>query len=147
MLIAANSFAQCCDTTKPKSSYYVSAGISMSNQDAGPNKFKEASFLSMEIGMSRKNVSFGADFGFENLMMDSVSTRKYYELKTAISHPIGNCSGYVLFGVGAFFTKTFNNFIEYGAGFSYTPCKVGYFAQYSNWAGTNYISTGFIYNF
>jgi hypothetical protein len=47
-----------------------------------------------------------------------------------------------LFGIGAYFESSFNNFIEYGAGFCYMPSKFGYFVQYSNWARTNYVSVG-----
>lgn len=149
LMIATSLSAQCSDTTKSccaNTSYYASAGISIGNMNSDADNFNKASYLSVEVGMSRKNVSFGVDFGFENMFVSS-STRKYSELKTSISYPIGKCNGYVLFGLGAFLVKDFNNFIEYGAGFSYAPCKVGYFAQYSNWAGTNYVSTGISYSF
>ncbi len=147
-LITANSFAQ-SDSTKSKISYYTSVGISISNvnkNDENTNSFNKASYPSLEIGLMRNNVSLGAVFGFENLLVSS-STRKFYELKTAIYRPVGQCTIYGLFGVGAYFEKNLNSFIEYGSGFSYAPKKVGYFVQYSSWAGTNYVSTGIVYNF
>lgn len=146
ILISASSFAQ---TDSTKTNFYASAGISIGHVDANDesiNSFNKASYPSLEIGLMRKNVSLGAVFGFENILVSS-SSRKFYELKTAISYPIGNYSGYALFGVGAYFENDFNNFIEYGAGFSYAPSKLGYFIQYSNWARTNYISVGLSYNF
>ncbi len=148
LLIVASSFAQ-TDSAKTKTNFYAAVGISVGHtdsNDASIDNFNKASYPSLEIGLMRKNVSLGAVFGYENMLVSS-STRGFYELKTSVSHPIGDCSGYVLFGVGAYFENTFSNFIEYGAGFSYAPKKVGYFVQYSSWARTNYVSVGFIYNF
>lgn len=147
-LITASSFAQ-SDSTKTKTNFYASAGISIGHVDQNDesiNSFNKASYPSLEIGLTRKNLSLGAVFGFENVLVSS-SSRKFYELKTAISYPVGNYSGYALFGVGSYFENSFSNFIEYGAGFSYAPSKLGYFVQYSNWARANYISVGVSYNF
>ncbi len=93
-----------------------------------------------------KNLSLGAVFGCENFFVTS-SSRKFYELKTSISKPVGKLSVYALFGAGAYFENSFNPFIEYGAGFSYMPNKIGYFVQYSNWARINYVSLGFTLGF
>jgi hypothetical protein len=150
MLIMATSFGQTDSTKKTKTTAYASLGISIGNvnvNDAGTNKFSKASFPSVEIGVMRKNISIGAAFGYENLLATS-ETRGFYELKTSAYHVIvGDCSGYILFGVGAYFEKSFHSFIEYGFGFSYAPKKLGYFVQYSNWANANYVSVGLSYNF
>ena len=143
LLITASSFAQ-SDSTKTKTSFYSSIELSIGHvdpSDASIDNFNKASYPSLEIGMTRKSVSLGVVVGCENMFVSSGS-RGFYELKTAVSRPIGECSAYVLFGVGAYMESSFNNFLEYGAGFSYMPGKLGYFVQYSNWARTNYISVG-----
>lgn len=148
VLITTNSFAQ-ADSTKTKLKPYASIGLSIGHvdpNDANIDNFNKASYPSIELGVMGENVSLGAVVGVENIFASS-TTRGFYELKTAISKPIGKCSGYALFGVGAFMESGFNNFIEYGAGFSYMPNKVGYFAQYSNWARTNYVSVGLTFAF
>jgi hypothetical protein len=143
------TFAQTSDSTKTKLRPYASIGLSMGHVDPSDptiDNFNKASYPSVEVGVMGKNVSLGAVFGYENLFAVS-STRKFYELKTAISKPLGKCSLYGLFGVGAYFENAFNPFLEYGAGFSYMPDQLGYFVQYSNWARTNYISVGISYAF
>jgi len=148
IVLSFGAFSQ-IDSTKTKTSYYASVGLSIGHVDPNDqniDNFNKASYPSVEVGFMRKNVSLGAVFGVENIFVSS-NTRGFYELKTSISKPIGDFSGYALFGVGAYMESGFNNFIEYGAGFSYAPGKIGYFVQYSNWARTNYVSTGLIFNF
>ncbi len=145
-LFTVSSFAQADSSiiSKTKTSFYSSIGVSIGHvdpSDANIDNFSKASYPSLEIGMTRKSVSLGAIVGCENFLTSSTS-RGFYELKTSISRPIGECSIYGLFGVGAYMESSFNNFLEYGAGFSYMPGKVGYFVQYSNWARTNYVSVG-----
>lgn len=152
LLFTASVFAQTDSSTchkKCTANFYASAGISIGHVDPSDpaiDNFNKASYPSLEIGICRNNVSFGAVFGYENLFVSS-ATRGFYELKTSICKPVGNCNAYALFGVGAYFESGFNNFLEYGGGFSYAPTKLGYFVQYSNWARTNYVSTGLTYNF
>ena len=150
MLIMATTFGQTDSTKKSKLIYYASIGISISNvnpNDANTDKFNKASYPSLEIGVTKKNISVGAVFGYENIWATS-STRGFYELKTSCSHNIiGDCNGYILFGVGSYFEHSFHNFIEYGFGFSYSPKKLGYSIQYSNWANSNYVSIGLGYSF
>lgn len=145
ILISIGSFAQADSSkAKTKTSFYSSIGVSIGHvdpSDANIDNFNKASYPSLEIGMTRKSVSLGAVVGCENMFTSSTS-RGFYELKTSISRPIGECSIYGLFGVGAYMESSFNNFLEYGAGFCYMPGKVGYFVQYSNWARTNYVSVG-----
>ena len=150
MIAAVTSIAQTDSTKKNKLIYYASLGISISNvnpNDANNNNFNKAAFPSLEIGVSKRNISLGAVVGYENLWATR-TTRGFYELKTACSHKIiGDCNGYILFGVGAYFENSFHNFVEYGFGFTYSPNKFGYFVQYSNWAASNYVSVGLSYSF
>jgi len=137
------------DSLKTKTSFYTAVGLSIGHvdvNDENSNNFNKASYPSLELGMSRNNWSLGAIIGCENLFVSS-SSRGFYELKTSISRPWGDYAGYTLFGIGAYMENGFNNFIEYGAGFSYCPKKIGYFVQYSNWARTSYVSTGLTVNF
>ena len=148
LMITSSLFSQ-VDSLKTKTTIYASAGFSVSHMDLNDesiNRFDKVSYPSIEIGFSRKSLSLGAVFGSENSFA-SPSTRIYYELKTAIYQPIGECSGYLLFGAGSYFESESTSFIEYGIGFVYVPKKLGYFVQYSNWARTNYISAGLTYNF
>jgi hypothetical protein len=128
---------------------YVSSGVSIGNVDAtnsGTDNFSKASYPSIEGGIMGNNVSLGVVLGCENFFV-TPNSRLFYELKTSISVPIGKFSGYALFGTGAYFEKKFNNFIEYGVGFSYMPKNLGYFVQFSNWARSNYVSVGTTYAF
>lgn len=144
LFIATSTFAQ-ADSTKTKIKPYASIGLSVGHvdpNDANIDNFNKASYPSIELGVTGKNVSLGAVVGVENIFASS-TTRGFYELKTAVSKSIsGSCSAYGLFGVGAFMESGFHNFIEYGAGFTYMPGRLGYFVQYSNWARTNYVSFG-----
>jgi hypothetical protein len=147
-LIASLTYAQ-SDSTKTKLKPYASVGVSIGHVDASDpaiDNFSKASYPSLEVGFMGDNISLGAVVGCENFFVSSGS-RGFYELKTAISKPIGKCSAYALFGAGAYMESGFNNFIEYGGGFSYMPGKFGYFVQYSNWARTNYVSTGITIGF
>lgn len=147
LLISASSFAQCDSSKCCGLDFYSSVGISIGNEsDSIIDNFNKASYPSIEVGLMKNNFGLGVVLGCENIFVSSKS-RGFYELKTSISHPIGSLSGYALFGVGSYFEKQSSVFIEYGAGFSYTPCAVGYFVQYSNWATFNYVSTGLTYNF
>lgn len=144
-LFAISMTAQNADSTKCKIKPYVSVGVSVGHvdpNDATINTPSKASYPSVEIGGMGKNISLGAVLGYENFLVTS-ETRPFYELKTSVFKSINSsCSVYGLFGVGAYVEKGFNNFLEYGAGFSYMPNSFGYFVQYSNWARTNYVSFG-----
>ncbi len=148
LFIFASTFAQ-TDSVKTKTIFYSAIGLSVGHvdpSDVNIDNFNKASYPSVEIGITRKSVSLGAVIGVEN-MFASKSARGFYELKTAVSRPIGECSAYALFGIGAYMESSFNNFIEYGGGFSYMPKSTGYFVQYSNWSRTNYVSFGVSHNF
>lgn len=140
------SFAQITDS-KTKLRPYASISISIGHVDPtneSIDNFNKASYPSFEMGIMGENLSLGAIVGCENFFVNSTS-RGFYELKTSLSKSLGKFGIYGLMGVGAYFEKGFNNFIEYGAGFSYMPNKLGCFVQFSNWSRTNYISTGITY--
>lgn len=149
MIIIFSSALSAQEKKDNKVSYFVSGGISIGHVDPSDesiNNFNKASFPSIEFGITRKN-SYSAVFGVENVFATSM-TRGFYELKTSVSYPLTESSSiYGLFGTGAYFERAFNQFIEYGAGYAYTPGKLGYFSQYSNWARTNYVSVGMSYSF
>lgn len=147
--LTANIALSQTDSTKTKTTAYMSLNMSISHtdpNDAAIDNFSKSSYPSVEVGLMRKNISLGVILGTENCFTSS-ATRGFYELKTAVYYPIGACSGYLLFGVGAYTEQRFDNFIEYGVGFMYMPKKFGYNVQYSNWARTNYVSVGLCYNF
>lgn len=86
LIVLTNAFAQ---TDSVKTKLYTAIGISIGHvdpSDASIDNFNKASYPSLEIGLSRKNLSLGAVFGFENLLVSS-QTRGFYELKTSISQP------------------------------------------------------------
>lgn len=147
ILVSIGITAYCqSDSSKSSISVYSSIGVSIGNMntvDSMLNAFGKISYPSAEIGITKKSVSVGAILGLTDMQFKNPTA--YYELKVSISKPIGECYGYGLFGIGAYATKDFSNFIEYGAGFGYMPKKWGYFVQYSNWAGSDYISVGFNY--
>ena len=121
-------------------SYYLSAGISMSNNTT--STFSNTSFPSLEFGVMSENISFGLVGGLNSLNGGG----SWSELKTAVYFPVKSVQGYALFGYGTFI-EGFGTFIEYGGGFLYAPKTFGGFIQVSNWAGTWYLTPGVIINF
>jgi hypothetical protein len=151
ILISCEAFGQISpnDSTKSKLKTYFSLGLSIGNVDQNNpelDNFSKSSYPSFELGIMGENLSLGAVFGAENIFVSS-STRSFYEMKTSFFKSMGKVSPYALFGIGAYFESNFNPFIEYGGGFTYMPQKLGFFVQYSNWAKTNYVSTGCTYAF
>jgi len=126
---------------------YVAAGLSMSN--TYDTTFAYASYPSIELGIMKNNWSLGLVAGRGNnvySVKDDISNY-WWEVKTALSFPVGKFSGYGLLGIGNYMS-TKRMFIEYGAGFSYMPTDhIGIFSQVSNWDGTWYITPGLSYTF
>lgn len=144
-MIASVSFSQSNDSTKTKTTGYASLGLSVSNGD----DFKMTSYSSLEVGLMRENITFGAIFGRGNLsgIGDNDNIGNYfYEVKTTASYPVGAVSGSILFGYGGYFNST-HNFIEYGVGITYNKGKMGYGVTYSNWDGVNYLTPCITFNF
>lgn len=149
MVITMTSFAQ-SDSTKKSTgchlSKYVSVGISVTNS----NDFKTSSYTGIEFGVMKDNLCLGAVFGRGSLAglgagNDNIQNY-FYEIKPSACFPIGILTGNVLFGWGGYI-DTPNHFIEYGVGIAYCKGKMGYGVNYSNSAGTNYISPGITFNF
>ena len=157
LLLTVVTFAQeapTVETTSSKVTYYASVGLSVTNlqtKDADGNTvtsdFEDASYPSVEFGVTKGNLSFGAVVGRGNLNFKNDDVSAYfYELKTSLSQPVGNANIYGLFGLGNYVDQN-HIFIEYGAGLSYSPTKLGYFVQASNWDGVWYVTPGLTYNF
>jgi hypothetical protein len=142
------SQTSCCskDSTENGVDFYVSAGLSISN--TFDTTFSYSSYPSVEFGFMKDNFSLGLVAGRGNLSgfnNDDISNY-WYEVKTAVSVPVGKFSGYALLGIGNYIT-TSRVFVEYGAGFSYSFNKFGVFSQFSNWDGTWYVTPGISYTF
>jgi len=132
----------------PTSGFYVSAGLSVGLITKGD--FQDYAYPSLEFGGYFDVLSLGlvvgrgnfANFGRE---LRGNNIENYWcEIKTSVSQPIWVTNGYLLFGVGNYI-DTAKPFIEYGLGFNYTPNKVGFFVQTSNWDGLWYNSFGVTY--
>lgn len=149
IMLFATAFTNAQDTSSTKSSgvdVYVATGLSMSN--TGDTTFTYSSYPSIELGIMKDNFCLGLVVGRWNLegFDNDVTENYWYELKTAVSFPLGNYSGYGLLGVGNYMS-TERIFIEYGLGFSRTFNKIGVFSQVSNWDGYWYLTPGLSYTF
>ena len=125
---------------------YVSAGLSISN--TYDTTFAFSSYPSVEVGFMKNNWSMGLVLGRGNNVFrtkDDISNY-WWEVKTALSFPMGKFSGYGIIGIGNYIT-TSRIFVEYGAGFSYCWNKFGVFSQVSNWDGAWYVTPGVSYTF
>ncbi|MCB9260994.1 MAG: hypothetical protein H6607_01285 [Flavobacteriales bacterium] len=128
-------------------SWYSSVGLSVGNS-AG-STFSRTSYPSIEFGGMKKSTSVGLVLGRSNFadFNKSSASDYWYELKAAISFPIGSASGYALAGIGSYFS-TQRAFIEYGLGASYMlNDNWGIFTQASNWDNFWYVTPGLTYNF
>lgn len=143
--ISISVFAQ-SDSTKSKITGYSSVGLSLSTGD----DFLTTSYPSIENGIVRDNLGLGVVLGRGNFAGmfkhgDNI-TNYYYEGKATAYIPLGVLSGSVIFGFGGYF-KTQHMFIEYGAGISYTKCKISYGVLCSNFDNIVYITPNITLNF
>lgn len=147
ILVIANlaSFGQ-KDSTKTPITKYVSIGVSMTNS----TDFRASSYPSIEVGGMRNNVAVGFAVGrgsFKGMGDTSDSFNNYYyEVRASAYYPVGSISGVFILGYGGYF-DTAHNFIEYGAGLSYSTKTLGYGITYSNWDGVNYVTPSITLNF
>lgn len=136
---------------------YVAVGLSISSgntYDMNDNaySFEDSSFPSVEVGVTRENLSVGAVFGRGNLTnlgqkTDEISNY-YWELKVVPSFPLGVVNVNLLFGGGSYFNgKNGSTFIEYGTGITYSRGDFSYGVTYSNWDGIDYITPSLSYSF
>lgn len=147
--------AQTQETNKSKTTYYVSAGLSMSTFDS---EFAKGAFPSLEVGFTRNDVSYGlavgraALKGFAN--SEDVLQNYFYELKVTPSVSLGYLNANLILGVGGYVngggksdTDSNSTFVEYGAGLSKTFGDVTYGLSYSNWDGVDYVTPSVSYSF
>lgn len=157
LMLTSTIFAQEATTETPKVSYYTSVGVSIPNLNSTSvengntvttnSQFTDVAYPSLEFGVTKGNLSLGAIVGRGSLNFSEDAIRNYYyELKSAVSQPVGNANVYALFGVGNYVDQN-HIFVEYGAGLAYSPSKLGYFVQASNWDGIWYVTPGLTYNF
>lgn len=136
------------DTTK-KISAYASIGLSLTN--TVDTTFKTLNYPSVEVGVMVDNICLGFVFGRSSLLGIGAKTDNinnyFYELKTTLCQPIAySISGVFILGYGGYMNSK-TNFIEYGAGISYSHKKIGYNLTYSNWDKINYITPSITINF
>ena len=165
----AAASTQSDSTTVSTSKYvpYVSVGLSISNgNDYGDNQnkygFNESSYPSVEVGVTRQNLSAGIAFGrgsLKGLGNSEDNIRNYYaELRVVPSFNLGVVNASLIFGVGSYLGKSTlynadgsvigkrdSTFIEYGTGISYSVGNYSYGLAYSNWDGIDYITPNISY--
>lgn len=162
---AASALSDTTSVSTSKYTPYVSLGLSVSNgNDYGDNQnkygFNESSYPSLEVGVTRQNLSAGIALGRGNLKGLGSSQdhiRNYYaELRVVPSFNLGVVSANLIFGVGSYFGKSTlagttttvdSVFIEYGTGISYSKGNYSYGLAYSNWDGIDYVTPSVTYNF
>ena len=152
LLISALSFGQkkqsiitttSTEVVLEKFKPYVSAGISFSNCD----DFSDGTYVSVEGGVTKGNLSLGLNVGSRNLNFEDHTIKDYYyEPKVYASYPIGNLTGTLLFGWGKY-VDTPKSFIEYGGGIAYPIGNISYGVGYSNFDGVDFISPSVSYTF
>lgn len=145
-LICLSTAVSAQDSTKVKTTGYLSAGISITNS----SDFNSSSYTSIEGGIMRKNFTLGLAIGRGSLKGLGQSTdviqNYFYELRTYASYPVGDFSGSLILGYGGYF-DTPHMFIEYGVGMTYNKGKMGYGVSYTNWDGVNYLTPCLTLNF
>lgn len=125
---------------------YISWGVSVTNS----SNFFQSSYSGLEGGITYGDFGAGLIFGRGSLQgiadkHDNIN-QYFYEAKTFYSKSYKKLTGTVLFGYGGYI-NTKHNFIEYGAGISYTVKHMGYGITVSNWDGTTYLTPSLTYNF
>ena len=143
---------------------YVSLGVSISNgnsYETNENTYalNQSSYTSVEVGVTRENLSAGLAFGrgsIKGLGQSDDHIRNYFaELRVIPSFKLGVVNANLIFGVGSYLARTQTadgghidtTFIEYGTGISYSAGNYSYGLSYSNWDGIDYITPSITYNF
>jgi hypothetical protein len=133
-------------TTGVSLGWYAAAGLSLSNGDG----FANIAYPSVEVGVSRNNMSYGLNFGRRDLAdhgETEVPENYYLEGKASASWPLGDVKTFVMGGFGFVF-NTDHYLIEYGTGLIW-PCSsnTDLVLQISNWDKSDYVSVGVVRNF
>lgn len=146
-------------TTPTTSSYtpYVSVGLSMSNFG---ETFSDNAYPSVELGVTRNDVSYGVVFGRSSLRglgeSDDSISNYFYEIKVAPSVSLGYLNANLILGAGGYINGGGVNlsegdndsfFVEYGFGLSKSFGKTTYGLSYSNWDGVDYLTPSVSFNF
>lgn len=145
LLIAVILIVQNIYSQETQSKFLFFSGVSLSLSNGEP--FSETSYPSIENGIMYKNVYGSVVIGRENLTFSEKDCIEnyFYELKVGTTFPIGCVSGTVFGGYGKYFSSLYN-FIEFGAGISYTYKKFSYGINYSNWNNVNYVTPSLTFN-
>lgn len=145
-LLSLSAFAQ-TDSTQVKTTMYVGVGLSMSKFD---NSFGETAYPSVEVGVTRNDVSYGVAFGRTSLKgfasKEDMSSNYFYEVKVAPSVSLGYLNANLVFGLGGYVNIN-KSFVEYGAGLSKTFGDVTYGLSYTNWDDIDYLTPYVSYSF
>jgi hypothetical protein len=153
-LIALTVTAQAqTDSTKVKTTNYVSASLSLANSVEGKS-FNETTYASVEYGIVRNGVAYGLAVGRGQLQSNRVfngSTTNlqnyFWEVRVQPTFPLGSVTGSVILGAGSYFGSSDAGFIEYGVGVSKSYGDLSYGLSYSNWDGINYVTPSVSYSF
>jgi hypothetical protein len=146
------------DSTKVKTTKYVSVGLSIN--PTTNDSFEYSSYPSVEVGITRNDVSYGVVFGRGSLkgLADSQDNfaNYFYEFKVSPSVSLGFVNANLILGVGGYINgggqnpengDTNSSFVEYGFGFSKSYGNLSYGLSYSNWDGMNYVTPSVSYAF
>ena len=139
--------------TPTKTSMYVGVGLSMSNSTAGET-FTTTSYPSLEVGVTRNDVSYGVVLGRGSLDKMSPFNDKedglsnyFWELKVSPSFNLGQVNGNLILGAGSYFASNNAYFIEYGIGVSKSYGNLTYGVSYTNWDGVDYVTPSVSFGF
>jgi len=126
--------------------WYAAAGLSLSSGDG----FSNIAYPSLEVGVSKNNMSYGLNFGRRDLVDvgEEENLDNYYvEAKASASWPLGDVKTFVMGGFGAVLDSD-HYLIEYGTGLIWSCTKkTDFVMQLSNWDRTDYVSIGVVRNF
>jgi hypothetical protein len=158
-LISFGAFAQTeKDSTKVTTTKYVAVGLSMSL--TSNESFAYSSYPSVEVGITRNDVSYGVVFGRGSLKgfaeSDDRLSNYFYEFKVSPSVSLGYVNANIILGIGGYINSggqdpalgdTNSTFVEYGFGLSKSFGNLSYGLSYSNWDGLDYVTPSVSYSF
>lgn len=129
------------DSTSVKTSKYVAVGLSISKFD---NTIGDTAYPSVEVGVTRNDVSYGIVFGRASLKgfasSEDSTSNYFYEVKVSPSVSLGYLNGNLVLGLGGYINQQGRTFTEFGAGVSKTFGVLTYGLSYTNWDKVNYVT-------
>jgi hypothetical protein len=133
--------------TTPTTTKYVSFGLSVSNFN---ETFSDNSYPSIEVGVTRNDVSYGLVFGRASLRglgeSNDTLSNYFYEVKVTPSVSLGYLNANLILGVGGYINQN-RSFVEYGGGLSKTFGNTTYGLSYTNWDGVDYLTPSVSFSF